>query len=131
MHASALSVVRPREIDDIRGNAGRRAIIELKERATSLQDYAELADLYTKDNDQLRAVNVDLVNFVDELQVRVAKLEGDREALLAHLRAKELPTQLITGTDDIAPDAGVEDEDSEPAHDEVRFYKKKYSTPES
>lgn len=130
MHASALSVVRPREIDDIRGNASRRAIMELKERATSLQDYVELADLYLKDNDQLRSTNTDLAALVDELQACVAKLEVDREALLAHLRAaKGLTIQLLPGTDEITPDAGAEDdEELEPIHGDIRFYKKKFST---
>ncbi len=132
MHASALSVVRPREIDEIRGNASQRAIIELKERATSLQDYAELADLYMKDNDQLRATNADLANLVDELQIRVAKLEVDREALLSHLRAaKGLAAQLKSGANEIPPDAGAEnDEDLEPVQGDVRFYKKRFSTPD-
>lgn len=130
MGASALSVVRPREIDEILGGASRRAIAELRERASSLQDHAELADLYAKDNDNLRAGNASLTALVDELQIRVAKLEVDRAALLAHLHAaKGLPTQPVYGTEGIEPDAAIDsDEDlAEPVSGEIRFYKKKFS----
>lgn len=131
MHASALSVVRPREIDEIRGNASRRSIIELKERATSLQDYAELADLYANDNDQLLATNTELTNRIDELQTQVAKLEGDREALSAHLRAARKGQSTQPCTDEITPDAGIDnDQDSEPTTNEIRFYKKTFATPD-
>ncbi len=131
MHAAALSVVRPREIDDIRGSASRRAFAEFKDRATSVQDYADLAEMYAKNNDQLLATNTDLTIRVDELQISVARLESERTALLSHLRAaRGATTQQMPDTDEIAPDPGAEtDEDSAPAYDEIRYYKKKFSAP--
>jgi hypothetical protein len=131
MEASALSVVRPHEIDDIRSAVSRRVFAELKERASSLQDHAELAELYEKDNDQLLAINADLRSRVDDLQALVAKLEGDRAALLAHLRAAKVIPPAV-GAEDIASDATIDsDEDlAEPAAGEVRFYKKKFAAAE-
>jgi outer membrane murein-binding lipoprotein Lpp len=132
MSASALSVVRPREIDDIRSAASRRVFAELRERASSLQDHAELADLYEKDNNQLRAINADLMTQVDELQGQVAKLEVDRAALLAHLQAAKVLPAANVGADDIAPDATINgDQDlAEPVSGDVRFYKKKFPAPD-
>ena len=79
-----------------------------------------MADLYVKENDQLRAANADLARIVDELHIRVAGLENEREALLAHLRAaKGLATLLSPETDGITPDARAEDdEDLEPVDGE-------------
>jgi len=103
--------------------------MELKERATSLQDYAELADLYVTDNDQLRATNLELTNLIDELRLTVSKLESERTALLAHLQAaKGLPLQSLTGPDEITPEAELEIGEPEAIADEIRFYKKKFDT---
>ncbi len=133
MDASALSVVRPREIDDIRSSASRRVFADLRERASSLQDHAELAGLYEKDNDQLRALNADLATRLEDLQARVAKLEGDRAALLSHLQAaKAMPVQALSDAEGILPDGAIDGSSdlAEPVSGEVRFYKKKFAAPD-
>ena len=134
MGASALSVVRPREIDGIRSAANRQVFTDLRERARTLQDHAELADLYEKDNDHLRAINAELEAHIGELQARVAKLDGDRIALVAHLQAatKERSTQSLPGTENLAPEAtiGNNQDFAEPTLGEIRFYKKRFSAPD-
>jgi outer membrane murein-binding lipoprotein Lpp len=131
--ASALSVTRPREIDEIRDGASRRAVIALRQRASSLEEYEQLADSYSTDNDQLREERASLRSQIEELQGQVAKLEGDRQALIAHLRAaKALPAEAeaTSSTEEIAP--AVEGEDATeapPSSGEIRFYKKVYSRP--
>lgn len=132
MGASALSVVRPREIDAIRSAASRRAFAELKSRARTLEDHAGLADLWEKDNDQLRAANADLIARVSDLEALVARLKVDRAALQAHLHAaKSSSAETSSADDDIAPDARIEDEElKEPVPGELRFYKKKFSAPD-
>lgn len=130
--ASALSVVRPREIDNIRDAAGRRTMSDLKRRATSLEAYESLASSYANDNDALRRERTELRSQVEQLAAQIAKLEVDRQALLSHLHAaKAVPAQLepASSRDSIAPGVGDEDTIAEPAPGEVRFYKKMYSRP--
>lgn len=131
--AAALSVTRPREIDEIHAAARARAIAVLKERASSLEEYRELADSYASDNDRLRSDQTALQVQIEELKGQVAKLESDRQALLAHLRAAKgtVPTEAATTPADViapsADDAAGEEPAPEPG--EVRFYKKAYSRP--
>jgi hypothetical protein len=127
-HASALSVTRPREIDEIRDTAGRRIAAELRERATSLDEYKALADSYAGDNDQLRAERAQLRSQIEDLQKLVAKHEGDRKALLQHLAAKDAAGEPPSEGEEIAP--CTEDDDSvpgPPSVGETRFYKKVHS----
>jgi hypothetical protein len=122
--ASALSVTRPREIDEIREAHNRRAFTELRQHATSLAEYQDLADSYAEENDQLRR-DLALARIqVDDLQEQVRRLEGDKLALKAHLAAKGAPEDAEEDGD-IAP-GGDESEDTfeEPTAGETRFYKK-------
>jgi len=128
MGASALSVVRPREIDDIRSAASRRTFADLKARATSVEDLTELLDLYEKDNNKLVETNADLSTKVDELQVLVAKLESDRAALQAHLRAARGQADPdLAAAEEIAPDSTIAGDQGylAPVSGDVRFYKKR------
>lgn len=119
--ASALSVIRPREIDDIRETQNRRGLTELRQHATSLAEYKELADSYAADNDQLRLDLAQARSQVEDLQEQVRTLEGDRLALKAHLAAKGAPEDAEE-EDDIAP--GGDESEAEPTSGETRFYKK-------
>lgn len=127
MGASALSVVRPPEIDEIRSAATKRAFAELREKANSVQDHVELAALFEKDNGRLRSDNGDLSVQAAELQARVVKLEGESAALKAHLQAKE--AQSSAGSQRLLSEAAVDSSQDlgEPLEGDVRFYKKKYS----
>lgn len=128
--AAALSVIKPRDIDDIRDAASRRTLIELRERATSLREYKELAESYAGDNDQLRAERAALRTQVEQLQEQVKDLEGDKLALQAHLRAaRDVPEEVVE-EDGIAPGGDDSDaESAEPTPGAVRFYKKVYARP--
>jgi hypothetical protein len=130
--AAALSVIRPREIDEIRDAARRRVIMTLRESATSLGEFEKLAESYAKDNDQLRAERTILQSQVEQLEAQIAKLEADRQALLTHLRAaKAAPAEAeAAATDGIEPEAAADDVVvAAPTSGEVRFYKKVYSRP--
>jgi hypothetical protein len=130
--AAALSVTRPRDIDDIRDAAGRRTIAALRERASSLEEYEQLADSYATDNDALRAERTNLRSQIEDLQGLVAKLEGDREALLAHLRAAKTAAGAnpATSAELISPTVeGESVEDLPRQSGEIRFYKKVHSRP--
>jgi hypothetical protein len=127
--ASALSVVRPREIDEIREAHNRRAFTELRQQATSLAEYQELADSYAAENDQLRRELTDVRSQVEELQDQVHKLEGDKLALKAHLTAKGAP-EVAEEEGDIAPVGDdAEAAFAEPTAGETRFYKKIHARP--
>jgi hypothetical protein len=129
--AAALSVIRPREIDDIRDAAGRGAAAVLRQRASSLEEYEKLADSYSQDNDSLRKERAQLRERVEDLQGQLAKLEADRQALSSHLRdAKTAPPESESpATADLAPAASIGDPISLPEPGEVRFYKKRHATP--
>jgi hypothetical protein len=119
--ASALSVIRPREIDEIRETHNRREFIELRQRATSLAGYQELANSYAADNDQLRLDLAQVRSQVEDLQEQVRTLERDKLALKAHLAAKGSPEDAEE-EGDIAPEG--EESEAEPTSGETRFYKK-------
>jgi hypothetical protein len=131
MRASALSVVRPPEIDEVRTATSRRAFAEMKERASSLQDYKELADVYSEENERLRAAAASLHGQIEQLQTRTAEMEAERQALLTRVEnAEVLLRYRPASAKEIAPDPASEVEDpAEPAPSEERFYKKAYSTP--
>jgi hypothetical protein len=127
---SALSVVRPPEIDAIRDASSRTALHELKERAHSLGEYNEYADLYAADNEELRHERDGLRSRVEQLAADVARLENDRQALLGHLRAAKAKATHGMAPEDIAPDAEDEDDAPKaPEPGEIRFYKKTHSKP--
>lgn len=137
MRASAASVVRPNEIDDIRSAAGRAeyaalqakasALEDLKAKASSLAEFKEIADSYAADNDTLRhdiaARDTELERLRDEVQ----RLETDKQALIFQLGQAKATSD---GPDEVEPDAPEKDEADEPPEPrEVRFYKKTHSKP--
>jgi hypothetical protein len=130
MRASALSVVRPREIDAIRANVARRSLDDLKASAGSLAEYKELADSYAADNDKLRAANGKLTERVAEL---AATLEETRTALLARIENAELQLRYREKDDQaIQPESEApadKDEVGPPVCGDVRFYKKSHAAP--
>lgn len=131
--AAALSVLRPTVIDEIRDAVDRRTLAELRERATSLGDYKELADSYAGDNDQLRAERTNLRAQITELEAQIAKLDADRQALQFQLRAAnraKAADDAESSADGIVPgDDGGAGAIGAPEADEIRFYKKTYSAP--
>lgn len=126
--AAALSAVRPGEIDEIRDAHGRRSIAALRQRATSLQEYQELADSYAKDNDQLCVERAALRARVGELERDVAKLENERLSLVSALRASK-GGQKVLGPE-ILPDSESDGSEPRPPQSgEIRYYKKVHARP--
>lgn len=128
--AAALGVIKPRDIDDIRDVAGRRTLAELRKRATSVEEYQQLAESYAVDNDQLRAECAAFRMQIEQLQGQVKLLEGAKVSLQGHLRAARGLQGGDVEEEDISPvgddsAAGV----SEPKSGEVRFYKKVHARP--
>lgn len=111
MHVSALSVVRPREIDEIRNIAAKQQIIDLQRHAASLDEFRQLAELYAKENDRLRLQNEQLN---DELSRTQTLLQNAEE--IARLQQ---PREL-----EFEPDTAPDNEADLPQDDEIRFYKK-------
>jgi hypothetical protein len=130
MRASAISVVRPREIDEIRNAAARAEFANLKAEAKSFADFGVLADSYAADNDRLRREVLDREEEIAKLQTEVGRLQSERETLLYHLRQAK-PDAADGANDNVEPDLG-EDEaapQGPPVAGEVRFYKKKFAAP--
>lgn len=134
--ASALSVVRPREIDMIRANVARRALDDLKASAGSLADYKQLADSYAAENDNLRAANKELNERIAGFAGSIATLEETRTALLARIENAELQLryreQGEQNEQTIQPESeppGAAPEAVPPVRGDVRFYKKSHSAP--
>lgn len=124
--ASVLGVGRPQEIDAIRDSARNRAVVNLRERAQSLAEFKELADLYSAENDELREERDQLRLLNDELEAEVTQLESDKQALQAHLQAKSAGEDAWVGADSSDPS---EDAAVAPRAGETRFYKKVHSRP--
>lgn len=131
MRASAISVVRPGEIDEIRGAKARAEQAEfqaraielegLKARAQSLEDFRELANTFAAENDGLRQM-------LAERNSDVRRLEADKEALL--FQFEQMTGGIANESDEIEPDAPEQDETEQPPKPgEVRFYKKTHSKP--
>lgn len=117
MRASALSVVRPAEIDEIRKAASQRSLSEMRARAASLEDFVGLAQTYAEDNDKLVLENAELRDRVAELEAGVAGLAGIGERQV-------VPTEI--------PPASRGDEQDihgPPQEGETRYYKKRYAAP--
>lgn len=132
MRASALSVVRPREIDEIRGAAIRQAFAEMKSRASSLEDFQTLADAYATENDKLRAEKDRLQDECSALSMRVADLDAKYSTL--RIQAERAAKQLLyhetgeaKGEVEIEPEDDTSDEEAPPRSDEIRYYKKKFA----
>jgi len=131
MRASAISVVRPREIDEIRNAAARAELAAVKAQAKSLADFEVLADTYAADNDKLREELVGRDEDIAMLQREVARLESEREGLLYHLQQARPDATDAASDDGVNPDLGEDDasEEGPPTAGEVRFYKKRYAAP--
>lgn len=139
MHASAVSVVRPIEIDEIQGAAARSelaelkkkasALDELKKKATSLEEFRDIADLYANENDALRRDLRARDEELERLRIELRKAEANNQALVYQLqRARHDRGQF--GDADVEPDSpDEEDGDLPPMPGEIRFYKKHYSNP--
>lgn len=119
MNASARSVVRPREIDDIRAASSSRHYAELRSKASSVADFEALADEYAIENDNLRAGVAQLQSELDSTRARL-------EAALAQLQYRE-QADLSIAPDQ--PEVVESDARARPVAGEVRFYKKTRSTP--
>ncbi|OIO03103.1 MAG: hypothetical protein AUJ49_05090 [Desulfovibrionaceae bacterium CG1_02_65_16] len=127
--ASALSVTRPREIDEIRDAHNRRGFTELRQQATSLAAFEALADSYATENDQLCQELTLARGQIEGLQEQVRTLEGDKLALRAHLTAKG-SAEDVKAEGEIAPGGDeCEVESTEPTSGETRFYKKVHAAP--
>lgn len=134
MRASAASVVRPSEIDDIRSAAARSeyaalqakasALEDLKSKANSLKDFKDIADSYATDNDTLRQELEARDSELERLRNEVQRLEADKQALIFRLgQAKATAADVA----EVEPDAPEKDEgDRPPESGEVRYYKKRY-----
>lgn len=124
MDASALGVVRPKEIDEIKQASERRVFDDLRARAVEREDFVELANLSLQENDALRAERKEILTTIEEQQRQIAGLQLDLENLRAQLRhaqQRDLPDDPAPPPDDGAlPEA--------PARGEFRFYKKVHDT---
>lgn len=137
MSASAASVVRPNEIDDIRGAAARSeyaalqakasALEELKSKASSLAEFKDIADSYAAENDELQRELAARATELQRLRDEVKRLEADKQGLIYQLGQVKGPSD---GAIEVEPDAPEQDEaDQPPAAGELRFYKKTHSKP--
>lgn len=136
MEASAASITRPPEIDEIRSAQAKKEYAELSARsaeldrlksvASSITDYEELADSYARDNDLLREQVGQRDSRIIELEAELTAVSDERRALRYHLEQ----AGAVRGTDaDLSPDSPAEaDPPPAPRPGEVRFYKKIYST---
>jgi regulator of replication initiation timing len=128
--AAALSVIKPSEIDDIRDAERQRILTELRERATSLEEYKKLWDSFVDENDRLHKEVTSLKAQVADLQEQVKRLEFEKQTLQAHLRAAKRVPEQVDSEDDMAADSDESPAISEaPKAGEVRFYKKVHSRP--
>ncbi|MDI1452188.1 hypothetical protein [Polyangium sp. 6x1] len=127
MRASAASVVRPVEIDDIRGAAARAEYATLKANANSLDDFKALADSYAADNDTLRRDLAARDKELEQFRGEVQRLEAEKRALLYHLGQANAHSE--DGAE-VEPDRPEDDDGAQPpTRGDVRFYKKRYDTP--
>lgn len=132
LRAAALSVVRPTEIDDIRGVANRRVFADMQARANSLEDFRKIADSYAAENDALRKQSSDLQQRADELETQLAEFESLHGALLARIENAELQLRYRETADkEVPPDRDLDGRvaNTPPCDGEVRFYKKHFSAP--
>lgn len=128
MRASAASVVRPKEIDEIRTSFARSEYSSLREKASSREEFMHLADSYAKENDRLREESAEANEFIESLQARISRLEAKNESLQNHLRRAEQRFEE-SSDEEIAPDLPEQgDQNAQPQQGDVRFYKKHYST---
>lgn len=110
MRVSALSVVRPREIDAIRNSAARARMQDLQAKLNPESEWKEFAETYADQNDSLRAENRRLEDELDRLRVELRNAEDRLDV--------QPPSEPIIEQDtSMEPEAG-------PQKGEIRFYKK-------
>lgn len=137
MEASAISVTRPPEIDEIRTAESRAAYMaliarsqeldELKASASSLSDFEALAETYARDNDILRRQIGQLDARCEQLETELQ--ESDHVARRLRFQLQQAGAAETTHPE-IAPAEPERDEPAAtPASGEVRYYKKRYSSP--
>jgi hypothetical protein len=113
MRVSALSTVRPSEIDEIRLEADRAWLRSLQERLKSSTEWEELGELYARENAELRREK-------EVLENENAQLRDELHRTAARSGGTPLPDQAIE------PEPPEVDSGPEPG--EVRYYKKLGST---
>jgi hypothetical protein len=129
MRAAAVSVVRPREIDDIRNSESRRALQAMKERANSSDDVEELFQLLDTQNTTLCREKLELENHRSELEQKCAELEDENRRLRWRLSN---PAERANDIALASSDAGNRSDDHtlpSPSPGEFRYYKKVHSVP--
>lgn len=125
MSASAVSVIRPTAIDKIRTGAVAAKFRDLRASADSLEEWRGVAELYSDENDALRAELESVEREISRLSEHVQRAESDRAALSYQLRS--LGHASEAAADEIEPD--FSEDLSAPSVGETRFYKKTFSTP--
>ncbi|RAI57232.1 hypothetical protein [Roseicella frigidaeris] len=135
MRASAAGVVRPDEIDDIRGAAARsdyralqakaEALEALKAKASSLEEFRDIADSYAADNDRLRHQLASRDAELDRARAEVRQLTADKRTLLFKLDQVRALADDRAGTEPLAP--GRDEADQPPLPGEIRYYKKTHA----
>lgn len=124
--ASVVSVGRPPEIDKIHDAATLNALLDLRRSAKSVDEFRELADLYSKENDELRLERDRLRDRESELEQELAQAEADKRSLKSHLESKGGKNREEEAT----PSSHTNDEAAAPPErGETRFYKKVHSRP--
>lgn len=134
MRASAASVVRPAEIDDIRGASARAEyaalqakateLEQLKAKASSLEEFKELATLFSVDKDNLlRELSV-RNGELEQQRSEIQRLESDKQALIFQLDQAKARSGDPGEVEPDTPDQ--EDGEQAPVSGEVRFYKKRF-----
>lgn len=124
MRASALSVTRPAAVDRIRGAQRQRMIAERIASARTPGDFEALANDYAKENDGLRDHVAELEQMLRESETRELKLEEKVHDL--EQRIEDLESASGSTGDEGEASSG---RSASPKSGEVRFYKKRYSTP--
>jgi len=123
MQASALSVLRPREIDEILNAEKTSHLAGLMERAKSGADFEQLALAFAKDNDDLRVKVENLTKTTHALseELEDTRIRLTNAELISRYQSQPEPQIAPLGPDDPEADKG-------PQPGEVRYYKKTHST---
>ena len=125
MSASAVSVIRPAAIDQIRAGAAAARLRDLRESAASLVEWRGIAELFAEENDALRSEADSLKGEISQLSDLVQRADSDTAALKYQLQSLGEATEAAL--EDIEPD--FSEELQAPESGEIRFYKKQYSAP--
>lgn len=124
MQASALGVVRPPEIDELKRAADRRRFEELRNNADSTKSVEELANQLFQANEELTRERDEKDNELRQANARIRDLEHRITGLTAQLSA----ARQVEEPDDPAAPAEAPAQRPPPKRGEIRYYKKKYDT---